>query len=81
MTVDGLERDHLECRLNEEEREWVHTASKYVDTRHLPMMGKILKMFDDTSTLIGRWILLALIFGGMTGVLWYFGTKLYGVVK
>ena len=64
------------CKLNEEEREWVHTANKYVDSRLLPLAGKMLKMFDDTSTLIGRWILLALMFGGMAGVLWWVGSKL-----
>lgn len=65
-----------ECRLDSEEREWVHTAKKYIDSKHLPLAGKMLKMFDETSTLIGRWVLLALMFGGMAGVLWYFGSKI-----
>ena len=65
------------CNFTEEEREWVHTAKKYVDSKHLPLAGKLLKTFDDTSTLIGRWILLSLMFGGMAGVLWYFGSKLF----
>ena len=81
MTQDGLEKDTIDkcddhCRLDEKEREWVHTATKYVDSRHLPLAGKMLKMFDETSTLIGRWVLLALMFGGMAGVLWYIGAKL-----
>ena len=66
-----------DCNLSEEEREWLHTANKYVSSKHLPLAGKMLKMFDDTSTLIGRWILLSLMFGGMAGVLWYFGSKLF----
>ena len=66
-----------DCNLSEEEREWLHTAIKYVSSKHLLLAGKMLKMFDDTSTLIGRWILLSLMFGGMAGVLWYFGSKLF----
>jgi len=66
-----------DCTLSVEEREWVHTAKKYVDSKHLPMAGRMLRMFDDTSMLIGRWILLALMFGGMAGILWYFGQKLF----
>ena len=69
-----------DCKLGEGEREWVHTANKYVDTKHLPMLGKMLKLFDDTSALVGRWVLLALMFGGMTGVLWWVVCKL-GVWK
>ena len=81
MTQEEMERgdgEHIElCRLSTEEREWVHTAQKYVDTKHLPLAGKMLKMFDDTSTLIGRWVLLALMFGGMAGVMWFIGSKFF----
>ena len=77
MTVDGLEPCEPDCKLNEGEREWVHTAQKYVDSKYLPLAGKMLKMFDDTSTLIGRWVLLALMFGGMAGVMWWFATKIF----
>ena len=66
-----------ECRLSSDEREWVHTAHKYVDSKHLPLAGKMLRLFDDTSTLLGRWVLLSLMFGGMAGVLWYFGSKIF----
>ena len=81
MTQDGLETEKMEhcddhCRLDEKEREWVHTAQKYVDSKHLPMAGKMLRLFDDTSTIIGRWILLALMFGGMAGIMWYIAVKL-----
>ena len=62
--------------LTEQEKEWVETASKYVNTKHLPLAGKLLKMFEDTSTIIGRGILLALMFGGMAGVLWWIGSKM-----
>jgi hypothetical protein len=62
--------------LTEQEKEWVETASKYVDTKHLPLAGKLLKTFEDTSTIIGRAILLALMFGGMAGVLWWVGSRM-----
>jgi hypothetical protein len=62
--------------LSKAEQEWVETASKYVDTKHLPLAGKLLKTFEDTSTIIGRGILLALMFGGMAGVLWWVGSRI-----
>ena len=62
--------------LSDQQKEWVETASKYVDTKHLPLAGKLLKTFEDTSTIIGRGILLALMFGGMAGVLWWIGSKM-----
>jgi hypothetical protein len=65
-----------DCKLNADEREWVHTACKYVNTKNLPLAGKMLQLFDETSTLIGRWILLALMFGGMAGLLWWVGSRL-----
>jgi hypothetical protein len=65
-----------DCKLSSEEREWVHTAATYVDKKNLPLAGKMLQLFDDTSTLIGRYVLLALMFGGMAGVLWWVGSRL-----
>ena len=82
MTQDGLEKDLLhcneQCRLDEAEREWVHTARKYIDTKHLPMLGKILRLFDDVSLTISRWILLAILVGGMALVFAFFGWKFRG---
>ena len=80
MTVDGLEKKEWEpcgkqCRLDEQEREWVHTASKYIDTKHLPMLGRTLKLFDDTSAMLGRWIILAIILGGMSIVFLFIKSK------
>jgi|TARA_Y100000289_G_C3788447_1_gene82804 hypothetical protein len=36
------------------EKEWVETASKYIDSKHLPILGQILKIVDTTSLMIGR---------------------------
>jgi len=73
--MDDLETTHMDacnekCRLDAFEREWVHTANKYIDTRHLPMLGKMLKTFDDVSSAIGRWILFAVLFGGVLLLMW-----------
>ena len=75
MSAEGINKQD-DCQLTSDERQWIHTARTYVDLKHLPLAGKMLRMFDDTSTLIGRWILLSLMFGGMAGLLWYFGSKL-----
>ena len=39
---------------SQKEKEWVSTASKYIDSRHLPVLGQILKVVDTTSLMIGR---------------------------
>ncbi len=36
------------------EKEWVETASKYIDSKHLPVLGQILRIVDATSLMIGR---------------------------
>lgn len=59
------------CMLSAEEREWVHTAFKYVDSRKLPLAGKLLNMFDDTATLIGRYVLMGVIVGSSALVIWW----------
>jgi|TARA_Y100000289_G_C3931127_1_gene156505 hypothetical protein len=43
------------------EKEWVSTASKYVDSKHLPILGQILKIVDTTSLMIGRAIFIGII--------------------
>tara|TARA_Y100000004_G_scaffold167627_1_gene200314 strand:+ start:3924 stop:4124 length:201 start_codon:yes stop_codon:yes gene_type:complete len=47
------------------EKEWVETASKYIDSKHLPILGQILKIVDSTSLLIGRAIFGAIILAGL----------------
>ncbi len=75
MTQHSMETNE-DCKLDAKEREWLHTANKYIDSKFLPLAGKLLKLFDETSTLIGRGILLALMFGGMAGLLWWVAVKL-----
>ena len=70
------EKGNAECKMTDAQRDWVSDAHKHVNAKYLPLAGKMLRMFDDTSTLIGRWVLLALMFGGMAGVLWFVGSKL-----
>lgn len=63
------------CKLTVEEREWVHTARKYIDSKHLPALGKFLKAFEDTSYAIGRAVLMAIIVGGASLLLWWIIVK------
>ena len=64
------EFDH-ECRFSRDEREWLHTANKYIDSRHLPMMGSILKALDDTAYFIGKAVLTALITIACGSLIWW----------
>lgn len=59
------------CRMTAEEREWVHTARKYINSRHLPMLGSILKALDDTAYFIGKSVLLAVISLACGSLLWW----------
>ena len=47
------------------EKEWVETASKYIDSRHLPVLGQILKIVDSTSLLVGRAIFISIVLAGI----------------
>lgn len=64
------------CRLTAEEREWVHTARKYIDSKHLPMMGSILKALDDTAYFIGKAVILALVTIACGSLLWWIILKI-----
>ena len=46
-----------ECHFSEEESEWLHTATKYVPTKLLPLLGRWLEMFNDTALSIGKAVL------------------------
>lgn len=67
-----------ECRLSEEEREWLHTARKYIDSRHLPTLGKLLRLFDDASYTVGKAVLTAILVGGGSLLLWWTVIKIKG---
>lgn len=67
--------------LSEDEREWVHTGSKFIKTDHLPTAGKLLSQFESVSTAIGRVILLGIILLGGIGALVWFGIKVYALLN
>ena len=47
------------------EKEWVETASKYIESKHLPILGRILKVVDTTSLLIGRALFVGIVLAGV----------------
>tara|TARA_E500000318_G_C3369164_1_gene137784 strand:- start:13 stop:213 length:201 start_codon:yes stop_codon:yes gene_type:complete len=47
------------------EKEWVETASKYIESKHLPILGQILKVVDTTSLLIGRALFVGIVLAGV----------------
>ena len=79
MDIAALIAESLDshCSFTDEERKFLHSATESIDIKHLSIAGKLLKIFDDTSSLIGKGILLALIFGGAAGVIGYFALKLF----
>jgi len=50
---------------SQKEKEWVSTASKYIDSRHLPVLGQILKIVDTTSLMIGRALFVGIVLAGI----------------
>jgi hypothetical protein len=63
------------CCFTPEEREWLHTSHKYIDSKHLPMMGKCLKIFDDLSYAIGKAVLGTIIIAGTVLLFWWVFVK------
>ena len=59
--------------LSIKEKEWLETATKYVSSKHLPVLGKMLKIVDDVSLTVGR----ALFFGMIVATLIVFGVKIF----
>lgn len=47
------------------EKEWVETASKYIESKHLPVLGQILRIVDTTSLMIGRALFVAIVLAGI----------------
>lgn len=50
---------------SQKEKEWVSTASKYIDSRHLPVLGQILKVVDSTSLFVGRAVFIGIVLAGI----------------
>ena len=57
MKVDGS--------FSQKEKEWVSTASKYIDSKHLPVLGQILRIVDTTSLMIGRALFIGIVLAGI----------------
>jgi hypothetical protein len=66
------------CSFNNEEREWVHTGAKYVGSEKFPLLGRVLKMMDDTTYEVGKFIIKAVLFMGLGGLLFWFVLKFKG---
>lgn len=47
------------------EKEWVETASKYIESKHLPVLGQILRIVDTTSLMIGRALFVGIVLAGI----------------
>lgn len=47
------------------EKEWLETATKYISSKHLPILGQILKVVDTTSLMIGRALFIAVVLAGI----------------
>lgn len=56
--------------LTDKEREWLHTASKYINSKHLPWLGKCLKVVDDVSIAIGRALFFGIILAALAALGW-----------
>jgi len=56
--------------LTVKEKEWIETANKYISSKHLPVLGKILRVVDDMSLLIGRTLFIGLVLAALTALGW-----------
>lgn len=50
---------------SQKEKEWVSTASKYIDSKHLPVLGQILRVVDSTSLFVGRALFISIVLAGI----------------
>ena len=57
-------------QLTVKEKEWIETANKYISSKHLPVLGKILKVVDDMSLLIGRAIFIGILLAALAALGW-----------
>jgi|TARA_X000001388_G_scaffold47648_1_gene34109 hypothetical protein len=56
--------------LTAKEKEWLETANKYISSKHLPVLGKVLKVVDEMSLLVGRAIFIGLLLAALTALGW-----------
>ena len=60
-------------QLTVKEKEWLETATKYVNSKHLPLLGKVLQIVDGVSLAVGR----ALFIGMILATLIVLGVKVF----
>lgn len=82
--VDGL-KDCQQCpytckHMTADQAEWVETAEKYVDTKKIPTLGKMVDSVDDLAYQIGITILKVAAVGSSGGLVVYLLIKV-GVIK
>ena len=56
--------------LTDKEKEWVETACKYINSKHLPWLGRCLKIVDDVSIAIGRALFFGIIIAALAALGW-----------
>ena len=56
--------------LTAKEKEWLETANKYISSKHLPVLGKVLKVVDEMSLLVGRAIFIGILLAAITALGW-----------
>jgi hypothetical protein len=56
--------------LTDKEKEWLETASKYINSKHLPWLGRCLKIVDDVSIAIGRALFFGIIIAALAALGW-----------
>ena len=63
----------IDGNLTIKEKEWLETATKYVNSKHLPVLGKVLQIVDGVSLAVGR----ALFIGMILATLIVLGVKVF----
>lgn len=63
----------IDGNLTLKEKEWLETATKYVNSKHLPVLGKVLQIVDGVSLAVGR----ALFIGMILATLIVLGVKVF----
>jgi hypothetical protein len=63
----------IDGNLTIKEKEWLETATKYVSSKHLPILGKVLQIVDGVSLAVGR----ALFIGMILATLIVLGVKVF----
>ena len=61
---------NVDGNLSIKEKEWLETATKYVSSKHLPVLGKMLKIVDDVSLTVGRALFFGIILAALAALGW-----------